>query len=569
MTLPTVLLLTFVVLAAMTWLLLATFLWLGCRWAKIEQRGPIRVLGTSLAVIVLAVACFAILVMTLAAGSFESDTSAVLSMLLLLAVSTLLLMAAGGGTWWFVKRFLATTPRQAAQATMAMLVPTLMLLSVPLLLLPFGVRAAVGEAFVVPTGAMATAIQGQHVNVQCPDCGWTDAVGMLPQSSRLRRFEVSETRTCPMCGLETEVSIQGRPRSGDRIISDKLAVPRRFDIVVFRPPNDPDTMYVHRLVGLPKETLRIAGGDLFVDRRRVVKEPDAFPEMWLPVHDTAYDVKPIGANKSRGWLPETETALWRQTGTAWTTSERGGVKNALMLLNPIVDDLAYNLGGPDNRPPALPMGDVRIACDLSGFTGEGPLRIEWSFDGFTARAEVSADGRATITGPGGETADRLALADAAESAAEIKQLVFAVRDGVATLAVNGSLVDKVEVLPMHQTDLPDPARELDEDDPPSARPPPAECHLRIVAQQCAVTLDRIVVERDVYFRDATEMDYNLGMNDQLQLAEDQFAVLGDNSARSNDSRFFGPVAGDSIKGVVKYVYFPPERWRSFDTGRGD
>jgi signal peptidase I len=39
-------------------------------------------------------------------------------------------------------------------------------------------------------------------------------------------------------------------------------------------------------------------------------------------------------------------------------------------------------------------------------------------------------------------------------------------------------------------------------------------------------------------------------------------VMGDNRARSADSRSFGPVAGGSIKGVVTHVYWPPFAFRS-------
>ena len=40
--------------------------------------------------------------------------------------------------------------------------------------------------------------------------------------------------------------------------------PERWDVVVFRYPEDPETSYIKRLVGLPGETLRIWHGDLFI-----------------------------------------------------------------------------------------------------------------------------------------------------------------------------------------------------------------------------------------------------------------------------------------------------------------
>jgi type IV secretory pathway protease TraF len=42
---------------------------------------------------------------------------------------------------------------------------------------------------------------------------------------------------------------------------------------------------------------------------------------------------------------------------------------------------------------------------------------------------------------------------------------------------------------------------------------------------------------------------------------DSMTVLGDNPARSTDSRAFGPVPRSSVRGVVRAVYWPPSAWR--------
>ena len=38
-------------------------------------------------------------------------------------------------------------------------------------------------------------------------------------------------------------------------------------------------------------------------------------------------------------------------------------------------------------------------------------------------------------------------------------------------------------------------------------------------------------------------------------------VLGDSPDASTDSRRFGPVAPEAIRGRVRFVYWPPRRWR--------
>ncbi len=60
-------------------------------------------------------------------------------------------------------------------------------------------------------------------------------------------------------------------------------------------------------------------------------------------------------------------------------------------------------------------------------------------------------------------------------------------------------------------------------------------------------------------------DYTLGTKETAETewfnGLDEYFLLGDNRADSNDSRAFGPVSGDSIRGRAWSRCWPPARWR--------
>jgi signal peptidase I len=70
----------------------------------------------------------------------------------------------------------------------------------------------------------------------------------------------------------------------DRIVAFRLSYlmsePQRYDIVVFRYPDDESTLYVKRIMGLPGETVEIQNGLIFINgsgtalRDEFIKGPD-------------------------------------------------------------------------------------------------------------------------------------------------------------------------------------------------------------------------------------------------------------------------------------------------------
>lgn len=66
-------------------------------------------------------------------------------------------------------------------------------------------------------------------------------------------------------------SMESTIMTGDRLIANRLAYiagdPERFDIVVFKYPDDPEqkTLYIKRVIGLPGETVEIRDNQIYID----------------------------------------------------------------------------------------------------------------------------------------------------------------------------------------------------------------------------------------------------------------------------------------------------------------
>ncbi len=205
--------------------------------------------------------------------------------------------------------------------------------------LAFLFRTFEAEAFVIPTGSMSPALQGQHKDVCCSECGYrfrasasTEGEGRSRLLAQLQRqggsfgsqqrlqSEISGLEVvagmCPMCrqtmafrtdlppGAPSFVNQEGIENHtsypGDRILVNKYSYlykdPQRWDVVVFKYPGNAEMNYIKRLVGLPGETVQIYQGDIFTHSNggeegfQIQRKPaDKVRVMLQPVHDTNYD----------------------------------------------------------------------------------------------------------------------------------------------------------------------------------------------------------------------------------------------------------------------------------------
>ncbi|MGN0398678.1 MAG: signal peptidase I [Blautia sp.] len=64
-------------------------------------------------------------------------------------------------------------------------------------------------------------------------------------------------------------SMENTIMTGDRIFGNRLAYlnhdPERFDIVIFKFPDDESQLFIKRIIGLPGETVEIMDGKVYID----------------------------------------------------------------------------------------------------------------------------------------------------------------------------------------------------------------------------------------------------------------------------------------------------------------
>ena len=92
-------------------------------------------------------------------------------------------------------------------------------------------------------------------------------------------------------------SMEDTIMTGDRIFGNRLAyinkVPQRFDIVIFKYPDDETQLFIKRVIGLPGETVEIRDGKVYIDGSETPLDDSFTPEP--PQGDWGPEVVPEGS----------------------------------------------------------------------------------------------------------------------------------------------------------------------------------------------------------------------------------------------------------------------------------
>ena len=435
-------------------------------------------------------------------------------------------------------------------------------------------RAFVVEAFVIPTGSMGPTLYGQHASFTCADCGYAFAVGA--------DGSLDSRPVCPNCGLDQPLAARTPLFSGDRILVLKFLYdftePRRWDVIVFRNPNEPEENYIKRLVALPGETIELVRGDVTINGRVVPKTDQAQDALWMIVHDTRHQATRTGWPKR--WVAD---RLWQRADHGFAVPRAPPAGQAAWLVyhhrnmrgqrDNVRDYYAYNSGSNGWRMGRHVCTDLRLLAPVTAETADAVCLIEMQAYNDRFRFVLPAEGskenaRILLNGRVIAEADGGVLPVGRTADVEVANV-----DHTLRLRVDGRRVTTTHQHPTspqgdvtyEPTAVPEQAMEAYLRPPGPGRPPRMAHELRVGAQGGPLRVDHLHIDRDVYYinemlRVNGEKKGHGVEGNPFTLREDEFFVCGDNSPKSFDCRLWPldrpVVPRRNLVGKAFFVYWP-------------
>jgi signal peptidase I len=474
------------------------------------------------------------------------------------------------------------------------------------LILALVVRGFEAQAFVIPTGSMAPTLMGRHKELTCAQCDFVYTVNASHEVEGGNPSPV-EAGICSNCRYPARDLSKAPSFKGDRILVMMFpydlpflpgaSTPQRWDVVVFRYPEDPEVSYIKRLIGLPGETVRIKHGDIYIKRpgeddfrleRKPLKHQSA---MQMNVYDDRNQAKALAdSDQWRRWQSETPGGwksahrnVSRYQAEAHAQDQWVELRYRHLVPDPeqweailtgsslprpprpslITDFYSYNTNmnedGSDlvNKPWLARyawmqphwVGDLTLSANVEIASAAGELRLDLIKGGIAHNCTIDlATGAARLV---------RGAAILRELATPIKgpghyQIEFANVDDRMTLLVDGRPVDE-------------PGAEYERGE---SVPVPTALDLSpagIAVRNASVTVSDLVLKRDIYYTQTPgDIDYGNVFGRQtprnptqlleflsdpshfpslseldareFKLGEDRFLMLGDNSPQSKDSR---------------------------------
>lgn len=432
------------------------------------------------------------------------------------------------------------------------------------LILALVFRAFAVEAFQIPTGSMAETLKGAHWHLRCLRCGLPYDFGA--------DADWSGQPMCPNCGYEQPRAAMGVLANGDRIFVNKciyqFSEPKRWDVVVFKNPPNPQENYIKRLVGLPYETIEIVDGDIYINGQIERKPRKIQEELWVCLYHNDYQA---GFAQERFGGPSIEVPeqrirdlpfeneglsswdLTSQGGAVFSLQNRDGTEHSIRFVPRGADvfrvSYAYNGGGGANRPIC---SDLMVRFWVEPSEGQGQVGVVLSKYGVRYIGRFDFFGQLSFEK---ETADG--------QRTELRRLAFAPDWRKKGLWFEFANVDHRLVLRCGDYRFAYDLKAEDLGDGAARRQVP---EVKILGRG-SMRLSHLAVYRDTYYLSGDSLRARRGR--PFTLGADEFFVCGDNTPNSFDSRQWasegignngkryreGVVPRDFMMGKAFFVYW--------------
>jgi signal peptidase I len=448
------------------------------------------------------------------------------------------------------------------------------------LILALFFRAFIMEAYRIPTGSMAETLNGAHFRLCCSQCGYrfdrgydpaeyglgTDALPLGGKAKPLRC-------RCPSCGYDLEYSKPLLIADGDRILVLKCLYqfqrPKRWDVIVFKDPQDPTTNLIKRLVAKPGESIEIIDGDIYIDGLIARKPASVQDELWMTVYNNNYH--PIDANKSsfngHSWsqpFRNDQGSTWRSNEGDQTTFilDGNGIETNWLVYDASIGNdfrayCAYNKASEHDRRPYC--SDLMVNFSTS-CRRDSKVGAELSKYGTRYQAWVDKDSRMVI-----------GLADVNDKVRELTARQLETCGSEMPISFSFANVDHLLIFELGKDILTfDLGRESDALGPRNTDIQPGVKIFGIGS----IELSNLAIFRDIHYTvrgfAGTDIPARAAEGDAFALEKDEFFVLGDNSTNSYDCRWWkrqgignndityraGVVPHDYLVGKAVFVYWP-------------
>ncbi len=131
----------------------------------------------------------------------------------------------------------------------------------------------------MPTNSMAPTIAGQHYEGTRPACGAPAIV--LSHFVDSNTLEPSDEGVCTRCLNFSPITAKSDTVfMGDHIVINRFASARRWDLIAFYFPPQPEQIYLKRLIGLPGETIEVKDGAIWIDGQKLKPPPEIAELSW-------------------------------------------------------------------------------------------------------------------------------------------------------------------------------------------------------------------------------------------------------------------------------------------------